>query len=410
MKTISIIAPDTVPLPIKEDYLKTLSEKEREVFIDRCMYTSLAGIRSWKFAEVLSEKFDVTLLVPDINFPERDDIIDKSKLKFQLDSYNYRVSSWNWTQELDRKLKKPNFVIMQSNSGCGMQNCSVLPGSVNLIVDGWNILPFELSGNLLTHSKISRKVFWNKALSQYKDLLVRANCILIANDRQHCFYEGLFYGIDKLNYSAFQFSPILKVPYGMDNYENIKKIPSEDKCLKILWNGPIYPWEAPEVLIKELANYDQISIDYVNVRNSRQAKAYNTYFKMFFDRIVDISNIQMIDNSSINIQEACNKYDYGINLSRNWLYESYIHKASLIQMLSWKLPVITNINDSLYDEFNFLQESIEPISTVAIKLEMSRLLDIKQRAILSDESYKQLQDVLSWKNVLLPIIDYIDTF
>jgi hypothetical protein len=411
MKTISIIAPDAVPLPLKAGVLASLPEKEKEIFISKYLDANPAGIRAWKFAEILSEKFDVTLLVPDVNLPEKGkDVIDYSGIKFNIDCYNYRVSSWNWTQELDRKLKKANFVIIQSNSGSGIQNCSILPGTVNLIVDGWNVLPLELSGNLLTHSKISRKVFWQKAMGQYTDLVRRANCLLIANDKQHYFYEGFFYGIDKLNCGAFQFSPVLKVPYGVDSFNPDLTKKKKSDALRLLWYGSIAPWENPECLIKDLAGYDNISVDFLNVRNIRQPKAYNTYFKTFFDRIPDISNMQVIERETVSPQEIIENYDYGINLSRNWLYESYVHKPRLFEMLSWKLPIITNKADSVYNEFEFLRNYIEPVHTLDIKSEVLQIMSKNQVNNICDDSYEQLQNVLSWKNVLLPVIDYINNF
>lgn len=411
MKSVIIIASDCVPLPVKKEYLDSLSTVEKKEFKNKYTYSEPAGIRSWKFAEILSEKFNVTLLVPDICLPDKiKEILDYSNIKFEIGSYNYRVSSWNWTQELDRKLKKADFVIIQSNSGSGIQNCSVLPSNVNLIVDGYNILPQELSGKLLTHSMISRKVFWQKAILLYNDLITRTNCLLVANDKQRYFYEGLFYGIGKLNYSTFQFSPVLKVPYGVDICSNKFEKPHTSNSLKLLWYGTACPWECPEFLIKELANFDTISIDFVNIKHPRQPKVFNGYFKAFFDNIPNISNIQVIDSLDFNLKTANKEYDFGVCLTRNWIYESYVHKTRALDMLANKLPVLVNINDNLHTEVEFLKDVVKPLNILNIKDDLLKIASEKESTIFSDSTYSKLIDIFSWKNVLLPVIDYIENF
>ncbi len=410
MKTISILASDTVPLPIKKEFLDTLSQNDRKDFKNKYMYGEPPGIRSWKFAEILSEKFEVILLIPDTSLPDRlNEIIDKSKIKFEIGSYNYRVSSWNWTQELDRKLKKSNFVIVQSNTGSGLQNCSVLPSTVNLIVDGWNVLPQELSGKLLTHSMISRKVFWQKAILLYNDLITRSNCLLIANDKQANFYEGFFYGIGKLNYSTFQFSPLLKVPYGITKMKTWPE-KSTSSNLKLLWNGTAFPWECPELLVKELADFDKISIDFVNIKHARQSKVFNTYFKSFFDNVPNISNIQLIDDMDFNLEKQAIDYDFGISLSRNWIYESYVHKAKSLEMLAAGLPIIINANDSINTEFDFLSKCIEPVNILNIKNQLFQLIPNKYSKKMTKEIYEKFTQVFDWNNVLSPVVDYINNF
>ena len=137
-KSIVVLAADTVPLPIHKGVLENLDKNSVSQFRNNYTDASESGTRSWKFAEELSKDFDVTLLIPDCYYPE-EEYIDKSDLQFELDSYNYRICSWNWSQGLDRKLKKANFVIAPTGFGTGLQNCAVLPSNANLIcpAPGW---------------------------------------------------------------------------------------------------------------------------------------------------------------------------------------------------------------------------------------------------------------------------------
>lgn len=412
MKSVIIFSSDAVPLPFNEEKLSQLPKEERSSFLSKYAFAEPCGIRSWKFAEILSKSFDVTLLVPDIYFPE-ESFIDKTSISFKIDPYNFRTSSWNWTQELDRKLKKADFVIMQPTSGsgvsgAGIQNCAVLPSSVNLIVDGWEVLPLELPGYLLTQSKICRKVSWQKAILQYSDLLKRANCLLVANDRQQYFYEGLFYGIDKHNYSSFQFSPILKVPYGVE-----KNACTRDKLpdgLKILWVGPIYPWDCPEDFIKELAEFNKVTVDFYAPKHPRQSKVYNTYFKPFFDRLDDISNMSIITAEETELKSIASNYDFAAILSRSWISEGYLHKAKLIEALSYKLPAITNSNDPLLDEFDFLGKSVVKFGLSSMSKNISLLLETKNDFKVSEDTHNRLTTILDWGSVLSVVSDYITNF
>jgi len=403
-KTISIVAPDTVPLPIRNEVLQGLDSTEKANFLSKYCDASTYGIRSWKFAEELAKHFDVTLLIPDCYYPEQS-CIDTSNIKFEIESYNYRIAAWNWSQELDRKLKKANFVITQTSSGSGIQNCAVLPSTVNLIVDGWSVLPLELSGQLLTHSKISRKVFWKRAMTQYSEIVTRANCLLIANEKQLHFYEGFFYGIDKHNYNSFQFSPILKVPCGVEQTTKTRTI-QDSTDLRLLWLGPIQSWDYPELLLKEVINYDDIAVDFVNIRHARQPKVFNTYFKPYFERIDDISNMSVLKSNEPDL----NSYDFVISLCRNWILSSYIHKSWLLDVIEQGVPVVTNSEDALYHEVDFLRDSICPVDINFVKGQLEDLRKRKHEYNVSEVTKSRLHDIFSWQNVLLPVVDYIHNF
>lgn len=394
-KTIVIIASDKVDLPVKGATLV-----ETPTYAN---YEHISGRRSLEFAKGLSEHFDVILLIPDIYTNTQIDI-DYSQLPFAVDTYNFRVASWNWSQELDRKLKKAHFVIIQANSGAGLQNCAVLPSNVNLVVDGWSVLPLELPGQLLTHSKISRKVFWKKAIDQYHEVITRANCLLVANQRQFHYYEGLFYGINKHNYNSFQFSPILKVPFGIDQIH--KKSTQQSKDLRLLWVGPIQSWDYPEILLKEFSNHDDILITFADIKSSTHSKVFNTYFKTFFDRIDEISNMSITSMKSIDLQD----YDFIIHLTRNWIISSYLHKVSILDSISYGCPVITNAEDCLYDEITFLRNSMYVVDNDLIAAQIQDLKSKKTHYQVSDSSQQLLEDTFKWKNVMLPLVDYLYNF
>lgn len=404
MKTICILAGDTVPFTLKKD--AQVNKAEYNTYFNACHY----GIRQWKLAEYLSKhsNYDVTLLIPDVYYPQHlleKNAIDLSNVHFKLDQYNYKIASWGWSQELDRKLKKFNFVICPTYNGAGLENCSVLPGEVFVIVDGWSVLPLEYSGRLLSHSKIARKVKWSNFYRIYSDLLIRSNCLLYANDRQRDFYEGLFFGINKLNYNAFQFSPILKIPFGIEKKENIKVSNKEaTNKLNILYEGPVSPWDYPEVALKKFFNHDAISIDFVNLEHPRQNKIYNNYFKSSFSCVDDSHNISLCSSTCIDKTQ----YDYQLVISRNWVIDSYIHRPEILDAFASGLPIIVNKIDSIYNEIEFMRKSIVPVKSESIELTLQKLFATKYS--VDEQQLQEFYKIFSWDNILSPLYDYINNF
>lgn len=413
MKKIAIISPDTVPLPLKENYPTTINEDGKDYPIeDKCTRITALGKRSWKFAEHLSKHndFDVTLLVPNLNSPAKE-FIDFDKVNFTINTYNFKSANWNWSEELDRKLLKFDFVIIQSTTGTGFQNCAVLPKKINVILDGW--IPFlaEIPCVLLTYNRMFRKIFWAKTLiPQYQDLLRRANCILYANNRQLSYYEGQSFMIQKLDWSSFKFSPLLKIPYGVDRSPIIKRNEDVDDKLKLLWYGPVYPWYYPEILIKEFKHSKNVNIDFVGIKHPRYKRIYDTHFKNYFNEIKDSNNLNVVEEYCDNSLELFPNYDIGIILARNWLEEKYSHRCRILEMASCGFPVIINEGNALFDELEFIRPLLRPVSLMNIVEDIHKIKDNKENLKIKPESVEKIYQIMSWDNVLSPLIDYIERF
>lgn len=413
MKNIIVLSPETVPLSLLEGHPETIQEKGQSFSIyDKCTRTTAPGKRSWKFAEHLSNQngFNVTLLIPELNFPPRDSI-DTSNINFNLQPYNFKAANWDWSAELDRRLKQYDFVVIQSTTGTGFQNCSVLPKSVNVILDGWVPILAELPCVLLNNSRIQKKIFWQKKfINQYQDLLRRANCILYANERQHYYYEGQAFMIQKLDWSAFKFSPLLKVPYGIDKFKQIKRIKRDDGILKLVWYGPVYPWYAPEEILNVVKGRDDIQIDFVGIVHPRYKRVFNSYFKKFFDEVKNEKNINIVEDYCDDPEKLLANYDAGIIIARNWLEEKYSHRCRILDMISRGFPVIINEGNALYEELDFFKPMLHPVSTSNLLNDLIKIKDNKDVLDISTTDIDSAYDIMNWENVLAPVVDYIRRF
>jgi len=408
---VSIISPDTVPLPLKDNPPEFITENGKEFRLkDKYLRTTGLGKRAWGLAETLSKEsdFEVTLLIPDLNSP-KGDLIDRSKLTFEIEQYNFKAAAWNWSEELDKKLLKADFVIVQSATGAGFKNCAVLPGNINVIVDGFVPIFAELPCTILGNSSISRKVFWESFRSQYLNLITRANCVLYATDRQYYYYEGQFFSIDKLNWKAFKFSPLLKVPLGVDIVDKVVKDTASTR-LKLLWFGPIYPWYRPEKILEIAADLQSTDIDFIGVKHPRYGNIYNNFFKKFFESNPSPYNVTVTEEFCDDPVELYKHYDAGIVFARDWLEEKYSVRGRILDMISHGLPVIINENNSLFNELRYIQDSIYPTNAQTLKRDIQRYEGNRSLLTVSDRSHKMLQKNLSWSSVASPLVEYIRRF
>jgi len=406
-----MISPDTLPLPIKSSAPETIKEDGKEYNLrDKCSRMTGLGKRVWKIAEVLAKEdnFDVTVLVPDLNYPGKENI-DEASLLFKVEPYNFKAASWNWSEELDRKLKVADYVIVQTATGVAFKNCSVLPSNVNVIADGFVPIFAELPCTMLGSSSISRKIRWGTFVDQYLGLLLRSNCVLYANDRQYYYYEGQFFAINKLDWKAFKFSPLLKVPLGVDIVDRVEKTNNSTK-LKLLWYGPLYPWYKPERLLEVLPSLQNTSIDFVGVQHPRYKNIYKNFFKRFFESNSSTRNMNIVEDYCDEPSTLYKDYDAGIVLARDWLEEKYSIRGRILDMISHGLPVLFNKGNCLFNELGYISDSIYPITAHTIKKDISKFEANKSLLKVSDKSHKLLQQNLAWSVVTEPLIDYIRRF
>jgi hypothetical protein len=411
IKKIAIISPDTIPILLTKNAPEFISISNKKYSLkDKCTRANSSGLRCWNIANILSKDPDflVTIFVPSINFPGRENI-DFSTIKFDIQPYDLDSATWDWSEELDRKLFKQefNFVIIQSSYGVGFLNCSVLPNSINVILDGYSPILAELPCALIRNQNVFKKVYWKRFYEQYIALLKRANCILYANDSQASYYEGQLFTLGKLDWRAYQFSPLLKIPYGI-NKNNIKPTNRNNSTLKLLWYGSFKSWYYPEKLIEIATKIPNISIDFVGIIHPRNNKSYFSYFKKFFTNhnLKNISVIEEYQDTEIDYSD----YDAGILLSRDWTEEKYSVRTRLLDMLSHGLPILTNKTNPLFYELYKITDSLYPISIETIESDLNKYLSIKNTIKVSEDSFKYLQDTFNWEVVLEPLKNYIKIF
>jgi hypothetical protein len=356
---------------------------------------SIVAKRSLKFVEYLSKEKDLDII---LLMPSKEGCRDLI-YSYKVDFYSFSAAYYDWSEELDNKLMTFDFVIVQTESGAGFNNCSVLPRKVNVIVDGWIPMVAKLPVKLLTKHKIQRKFYWEKFMPQYQNLLKRSNCLLCANDKQRYFYEGQFFMIGKLGWNAFKFSPIHKIPFGCD-FTSKMEMRSKDK-IKLLWYGDVNHYQIIEELIDFIAKKPRFELDILSTTKEKSLVSRVEY------KIKDIVNVKMI-TAEKNIEGMFGKYTAGIYIANNWIDDEYTYNNNMMEMLSHGLPVITKDTVDKFTEYNsvindglYILSNINDLNNIS-----TGTLSIK----FSGKAFDDLKKALSWGTAIKPLVNYIKEF
>lgn len=371
-----------------------------DAFIGKSYYNlTLASKRALQLSNLLSqvENFEVTLLSPlrkdqEIQYP-----FNNEKLNF--DYYSFSAAFYSWSEELDKKLLKYDFIIIQASTGVGFQNCTVLPKKINVIVDAWLPMVAQYPVDLLIKHRIKRRFTWDTFLPQYKSLLQRANCVLCANEKQRHFYEGQFFMIEKLGWDAFKFSPIHKVPY-IFNTESPMETTTSPKD-KIVWYGDIHQFDSLVDFIKVIKNTG-IKLDIIYRTNDVDSQK-NKY---------SLLNLMPFLNENIVLKDADNvidfsKYYLGVYLNNNWLEDTYSNNCDVFELLFKGIPVVTNNYLELYQEYPYLINNgifYTPDAQSVLSFIEDKTFTYSQKAM------KSLREYHSSDNAATSLINYIKVF
>ena len=380
---------------------KRIAVLSPDSFLEKSYHNlTLPERRVYQISKLLSsfDDFDVTVLVP----TKKDKDIESFNFNdpnIYEGTYSFSAAYYSWSEELDRKLLKYDFVIIQTATGVGFQNCSVLPKKINVIVDAWIPMITQYPVDLLNKHRIKRRFSWETFLPQYQKLLQRANCLLCANDKQRSFYEGQFFMIEKLGWDAFKFSPIHKIPYSVVEDTPIREVSSDRK--KIIWFGDIHQYEALAELIKAINGTD-ITLDIIYRTNNVDIQK-NRY---------SLTNIASILNDNVNMINAneeinFNEYYAGVYINNNWLEDNYSNNSDIFELLFRGIPVYTNNYFELHQEYPYLINNgvyYTPDVTTMIKYLNANTASFSKKAI------QDIREQHAPDKIAQTLINYIRAF
>jgi len=390
IESIAVISPDTVPLTLKEgnDSLK-----------EKCSFATSLGVRSWKLAEKLSERFSVTLFIPDLNFPGKQNI-DLSGVYFDIAEYSY-----NSSPSFYKELESYDVVLVQSNSQPVFKNCLSLDRKVHLIVDGWTIPQLELPLALIRYPEDERSSYWNNFMSEYKSLIQRSDCILYNAPAHYYYYEALLFQFGKSDWRTIDKSNLIQCTFGMEYNKKINR--KRDDILRLLWYGPVYPWYDPKTLIDAVSSLTGVSLDFYAIRHPRFSGYYDEYYKPLFESIKS-PNIRYFLDYKERHWELYSQYDAGILLTRNQLVSQFSMNVRTFDMLSYGFPVLSNENHCGIFESLRLEDSLYKIDPYNLEYQLLLYKNSKEDIGVSFKSFNKLQEAFSWDSTTKELMEYLN--
>jgi len=373
MKKIAIISPDTISLPLTPNCPPLLTQYGKEVSTyDKCVKATALGNRAQNIAEQLSHHFSVTIFVPELNYPG--DIYIQKITKYEITSYDYSKNiEGRYSDVFLKRLEAFDIVMIQTTSGAGFAAVSKLRRSIYVILDAWVPLLVEYPAAISYRDDLDRNKCWDDFLLTYQRLFNRANLILYANERQKYFYEGILFYSSKQNWEDLERSVLLKVPYGFESHECVKRKSNKDEKLRLLWYGAFYPWYDPCYLTEVVKNNPGIELTFFGAQHPR----YRNYF-LALSKEFDFtgSNIKLVQEYSLNDPvDLFSNFDACIMIARNWVEDKYSHRVRTLEVVNRGMPLILSHGNSLLEEYPFLSSHVIPVHNkeLATELEAVRL-------------------------------------
>jgi hypothetical protein len=400
---IGIISPDAVKLELTKDYPSIKVENGVEYsFVSKCVHETALGKRARICAEYLSKENDVTLLIPDLNFPGHA-YINYDTLNYAIKEYDWHDANWKTSKSLYSELVKYDVIIIQSTTGTGFLDVARLPKNITVVVDGWVPFLVEFPSALLSYTdeKI-RNAWWKKGSQAYKKLIDRADCILYANKAQFSYYAGLLSSnVNNGMWNNINKFKLVELKYGIGVRE--RKIHFKDTPeLKLVWFGPIYPWYDPTPILNVINELENISIDFVSVEHPRFKKLFYEKYK----NILDNNHVKYTKKYIYEPFTELYEYDAGIIMSQEWNEEYFSNRCRIMDMVALGLPVITNSVNPFF-QYESLQSVLHPTTKNTIRTDLLHLRDNKHELRLFDIEYKEIIDEFHWDKCFIPILKYL---
>lgn len=351
---ILIIGVDTLPLTLTNDAPEVFTYDGVEYDIkDKCCRATALGIRTWQIANELKGN-QITILIPDINYPGEKYI---ANTEFNIKPYDYKKSVYEYSKDIAEYIEEHDTIIFHMIGGIGFKNYWLIPEDKVAIYDGFENQLFSMPYAFMNYDEDFKQKHTGRFKFWYEKAIKRAEYILYCNEPMRHFYESQLYLNGKLGYDNYQRSPLVKLPYILENNDlginkNIGYLYHNQECSqKLLWYGPAYPWSNAKYLLNMIKDNLNIELDFFAVKHPRYK---NSWDASLFENLP--SNVRVIEEYIDDRWNIYKKYDAGILLTTNDVIDTYVTSCRLYDMLSFGLPIITNEINPIFKEIEMEKE------------------------------------------------------
>jgi glycosyltransferase involved in cell wall biosynthesis len=381
------------------------------------------GIRYYNLALGLSERFDVTLKVPNDpdggHFPNIDLI--------QTSDNRYR----QWLELL------PEFDAVIAQGGIEVPLMPYLSRTrVRAIYDLY--VPFSErlafhAGEDRVHASHARRAF-EASSTRERIMLLCGDAFLCASERQRGMLLGKLHAHGRIGIDLYRADPTLStfvatIPFGVPTSRPVKRRPAlrgvvpgigQDDSL-LLWAGAIWDWTDPLTLIEAVARLarqrNDVRLYFLGLRHPN---ASTPTMKMT-SRAIALADTLGITDTHVFFNDGWVPYDQrgdylleadlGVSLHFDNVETEFAYRTRLLDYIWAELPMVTSEGDALADlvESRGLGRTVAPGDVEGCANVILELLSNREEAARVRERIAAVRGELTWSRAVQPLLRLLES-
>lgn len=375
------------------------------------------GIRYYEMAKTISQKYPVTLAVPNKNL--------------NVSNRNLNIFNFN-LHDIEKYYHNCRLVICQGD--ITRKFPFLLNGPKPLVIDLYDPLHMEiLAGSCLGEQKKDIRNLYNRVLDSLHNQLKHGDFFICASERQRDFWMGMLSALNRINPYTFSQDSSLRslidvVPFGLPQEppsytENVLKgvrpgIKPDDKI--ILWAGGIWDWldyETPITAMSKISQFrEDIKLFFLGVKRPSPGSGYVTNSAK---RAINLSKEMRLINKYVFFNKDWVPYnerqnylmeaDLGLITYNNTLETHFSWRTRILDYIWAGVPVICSNGDSLSQLV-----AREKLGTVLKKNNIDELVSVILSMINKNtkenikDNFLHIREKLSWKYALSALLSFCD--
>lgn len=319
-----------------------------------------SGLRWWRIALGLSVQKDMDVTIA----------LWKAVFTNNENHLGIQITSWGQSESDDEKLLShyDTVIMPMSMSGHTSRLAKMLNNKQQLIIDAY--APFYVEATTRSESKKDDRQnddWYEGILWAGNEALVCSDYILYASKSQRDFYTGLLAGLGALTPKYAQRDRFVHLPGAIEYSANIsdtdpyKKLGIDEKSLKILWFGALYPWYDIEHLIKAFSRSpikDKAVLVIVGGSNPMYPKdnlRFNGQYNkaQMLSKELGTNDKSVIFHDWVEYNDRINWFkhcDVAISINADTIENQFSWRIRIADLAGNKVPIITNGGDPLGEE------------------------------------------------------------
>lgn len=368
------------------------------------------GLRGWRLATGLRRQGhkNVTIAIKDTNAPSSSSLDGIAIKTYTIDKTNFK-----------QFLKGYDVIIFSYAYGrFSLEIIESAPKQAICITDAYSPYYIEaLSSSTDKKEDQHIRQTYKEQIIASSQVLLKSDYILVANEVQRSFYEGVIAGLGAA--PVFDFERILVVPPFSENADiNHQEMPEK---LNILWFGGMYPWFNPMKLIeffsdKRVSTIAQLTVvGGWNPMYPKDNKRFNGQFSDFYEcsKKKGLINTSVFYKDWVGYKDRLKIFEeasVAVSINNPGPETKYSFRLRIADLAGNGVPILTNggdplsewlintdrairydfLNSNVNDFYNVIKDRIR-ISQVAQNLRTDR----SKEELQIDTYLKRLSDIIS---------------